>query len=90
MKPNIGNTDRMFRFVAGLILLGLLFVLDGPVRYVGLLGVVMIATAAMRFCPAYPLLGLNTCCGKDEGKGGSCCGGGGCHGKGAEEADEEE
>jgi hypothetical protein len=79
MKKNVGDTDRILRFVAGIALLSLLFILEGSARYVGLVGIVMIATAAMRFCPAYPLLGINTCCSKDgENKGGSCCGGGAC------------
>ena len=30
-------------------------------RYIGLLGLVMLATGIFRFCPAYTLLGVNTC-----------------------------
>jgi hypothetical protein len=61
MNPNVGNTDRIIRAVLGVVLLSLLFVLDGNIRWVGLLGLVMLGTAAIRFCPVYPLIGLNTC-----------------------------
>jgi hypothetical protein len=61
VNPNVGNTDRIIRAVLGVGLLSLLFLLDGNIRWVGLLGLVMLGTAAVRFCPAYPLLGLNTC-----------------------------
>lgn len=61
MNPNVGNTDRIIRAVLGVVLLSLLFVLDGNIRWVGLLGLVMLGTAAMRFCPLYPVIGLNTC-----------------------------
>jgi hypothetical protein len=43
------------------LLLSLFFVLEGNARYLGLLGLVMIATGVFRFCPAYTLLGMNTC-----------------------------
>lgn len=61
MNPNVGNTDRIIRAVLGVALLSLLFVLDGNIRWVGLLGLVMLGTAAVRFCPLYPVIGLNTC-----------------------------
>ena len=61
MRPNVGNTDRIIRAVLGVVLLSLLFVLDGNIRWVGLLGLVMLGTAAIRFCPVYPLIGLDTC-----------------------------
>jgi hypothetical protein len=61
MKPNVGNTDRIIRAVLGVVLLSLLVFLDGNIRWVGLLGLVMLGTAAIRFCPLYPVVGLNTC-----------------------------
>jgi len=59
MNPNIGNADRIIRIVAGLGLLSLVFV--GPQTMWGLVGLVPLATAFIRFCPAYTLLGVNTC-----------------------------
>ncbi|WP_257305270.1 YgaP family membrane protein [Geothrix campi] len=61
MQANIGNTDKTVRIVAGLVLLSLVFLLEGKARWFGLLGVVPLLTAFMRFCPLYTLLGVNTC-----------------------------
>ena len=61
MNANVGGMDRMLRIVVGIVLLSLFFILEGNARYVGLLGIVAIATGVFRFCPAYTLLGVNTC-----------------------------
>lgn len=64
MKSNVGGIDRSLRIALGvvLILLGLLAGLTGLAKWAALVvGVVMVATALMRFCPAYTLLGINTC-----------------------------
>ncbi|MBB6177072.1 hypothetical protein HNQ82_001903 [Anoxybacillus tengchongensis] len=59
MKANVGSVDRMIRFVLGIALLGLFF-LEGNIKYVGILGVVLIATAFIRFCPLYVPFRINT------------------------------
>jgi len=56
---NVGNIDRAIRIVVGLALLALVFV--GPQTLWGLIGLVPLATGLMRTCPAYSLLGMNTC-----------------------------
>ncbi|MEK8090695.1 DUF2892 domain-containing protein [Thermithiobacillus plumbiphilus] len=61
MKANIGSADRVIRIVLGLLLLSLIFLVEGPGRWWGLLGIVLIATALIRFCPAYAVLGTDTC-----------------------------
>lgn len=61
MKINVGNTDRVLRIVAGIVLLALVFVLEGNARWFGLIGIVPLVTGLFRFCPVYALLGLNTC-----------------------------
>lgn len=64
MTANLGAADRVIRLVAGLVLLLVaLFAGLGPASAwaAGLVGVVLIATAALRFCPAYRLIGVNTC-----------------------------
>jgi hypothetical protein len=66
MTPNMGTTDRIVRFVVGIALLSLLFVLEGNARWWGLLGVPLIGTALLRFCPPYKWLGINTL-GRREG-----------------------
>ena len=59
MKKNIGTTDMVIRFIVGLFLLSLIF--WGPKTLWGLVGVIPILAGAIRFCPLYPLLGINTC-----------------------------
>ena len=59
MNANVGTLDRGLRIAAGLTLLGLSF--TGVIGLWGLIGVVPLATGVFRFCPAYPLLGINTC-----------------------------
>ena len=59
MKFNVGTVDRVLRIVVGLVLIGL--AATGTVGLWGLIGVVPLATGLFRFCPAYTLLGINTC-----------------------------
>lgn len=61
MKANVGGIDRVLRIIAGLAVLSLFFVLEGNARYWGLVGIVPLLTGFFRFCPVYPLLGINTC-----------------------------
>ena len=60
MNINVGNTDRILRIVAGIVLIALFFILDGPWRYIGLLGLVALGTAFMRSCPLYSVLRIST------------------------------
>jgi Protein of unknown function (DUF2892) len=59
MKSNVGGIDRILRIVAGLALIAL--TLTGTIGVWGWIGVVPLATGAFKFCPVYPLLGMNTC-----------------------------
>ncbi len=59
MKENVGGIDRGLRIVVGLALIAVVFV--GPQTPWGWVGVVPIVTGLFRYCPFYPLLGLNTC-----------------------------
>lgn len=61
MKENVGSADRMIRIILGLALLILVFVLEGAMRWIGLAGVVLLLTAAMKSCPLYSLFGMSTC-----------------------------
>lgn len=64
MKANVGNAERMIRFIVGAILLAIgFFVPLHPYIAVALLaaGVIAIITAAVRFCPVWAVLGINTC-----------------------------
>ncbi len=64
MTANIGDTDRYIRIAVGcaLIIWGLL----GGLFWVVLVGAVPLATALFRYCPAYSILGMNTCGAKKE------------------------
>ncbi|MDX2005548.1 MAG: DUF2892 domain-containing protein [Meiothermus sp.] len=63
MKLNESNTDRIIRVVLAVVFFVLAF---GPLSGIwavvaGVLGVVMLGTAAVGFCPLYALFGINTC-----------------------------
>lgn len=59
MNVNVGSTDRIIRIVAGLALIAWAAFFGGPVW--AWIGVVPLATGIFRICPAYSLLGINTC-----------------------------
>ena len=59
MKLNVGGLDRALRIVAGVALIGL--TVAGTIGAWGWIGVVPLLTGLARFCPVYPLLGMNTC-----------------------------
>ncbi len=66
MNANVGNPDRAIRIIIGLVAIAAMFIgpLAGPgwPRIVlGLVGVIMIATSAMSFCPLYRIFGIRTC-----------------------------
>ena len=59
MKTKEGGLDRMLRILVGLVLVAL--TLSGTIGVWGWIGVVPIVTGALGWCPAYTLLGINTC-----------------------------
>lgn len=63
MTTNVGRADRMLRLVSGFIVAGLgLTMLTNIWAYVAVgIGVVLALTALVGSCPAYTILGLNTC-----------------------------
>lgn len=62
MTPNMGKNDRAIRAVVGVLLLvfAFFFVGGGFAWLLGLLGVIALATSALKFCPAYTALGMKT------------------------------
>jgi len=58
---NVGTVDRTMRVVVGVIALSLLFVLDGGIKYVGLLGVPILLTGIAGACLMYKVFGISTC-----------------------------
>lgn len=61
MKANVGTVDRVLRVIVGLALLSMLAWAPEPWKWVGLIGIVPLGTALVRFCPLYALLGMSTC-----------------------------
>ena len=59
MKLNVGGIDRILRIIVGLVLIAL--AATGTVGWWGYIGIVPLVTGLFRFCPAYGLLGMNTC-----------------------------
>lgn len=59
MTRNEGKLDRGLRIVLGLVLLSLVFI--GPQTLWGLIGIVPLVTGLLGNCPAYSILGINTC-----------------------------
>ncbi|MCA1771442.1 MAG: DUF2892 domain-containing protein [Halomonas sp.] len=59
MKSNVGGIDKILRILVGVLLIFL--ALFGTIGVWGWIGVVPLATGLFNFCPAYKLLGINTC-----------------------------
>ncbi len=55
---NIGNLDRLFRAIIGLVLISLVY--TGPQTVWGWAGLIPLATAITSFCPLYTVLGIRT------------------------------
>jgi Inner membrane protein YgaP-like, transmembrane domain len=58
MSANVGNIDRIIRILAGVALIAWAL-MGGPAW--AWIGVVPLATGLLKICPAYSLLGINTC-----------------------------
>lgn len=61
MNANVGKIDKRVRLVLALVLFSLFFVLQGDLKWLGLLGMVPLATGLVSWCPLYMLFGVNTC-----------------------------
>ena len=68
MKKNVGGIDRVLRLIIGVVL-----VIVGPLLFCGvwswvltIIGVVLLLTAAIGYCPPYAIFGISTCKVKTE------------------------
>lgn len=59
MKHRTGAVERRFRIVVGILVLSLLFSLDGNARWWGLLGLLPLLTGLFSFCPLYWTIGVD-------------------------------
>ncbi|WP_018464923.1 YgaP family membrane protein [Calidithermus timidus] len=62
MVPNVGITDRRVRYLLALVFFLIAFFgATGVWQWVfGLLGVIMVVTASLSFCPIWAALKINT------------------------------
>lgn len=64
MTCNVGGVERPIRIVAGIALLGVGAFAGLPPLGTGIalvVGTIALVTGAIGFCPAWTLLGINTC-----------------------------
>jgi len=64
MVRNESNTDRILRAIVGaaLLIAWIAGWLGGALAVVlGIVGIVLVATAAVGFCPLYRVFGISTC-----------------------------
>lgn len=64
MKKNMGNVDKIIRIVVALALIVMYItdVVDGTLGLVLVaVSVIFVLTSFIGFCPAYTILGMNTC-----------------------------
>ena len=66
MNTNVGNIDRVIRFAIGIVAIIAVFIVPlsggGWERILaGGVGIIMLGTSAIKFCPLYRILGLRTC-----------------------------
>ena len=59
MKNNVGGIDKILRIVAGAGLIDA--TAAGLLPVWGYIGIVPLATGLMGWCPAYTLIGMNSC-----------------------------
>jgi len=58
MTPNVGGTDRVFRIVLGVVVIGLGLAFRS---WWGALGAIPLLTGLVRWCPVYRPFGFTTC-----------------------------
>lgn len=59
MKSNVGGIDRILRIVIGAVLT--ILAITGQVGVWGWIGLPVLATGLIGWCPPYSLLGISTC-----------------------------
>lgn len=57
MKKNVGRTDKIIRYILGVVIIGAGIMFNS---WWGIIGVIPIFTAAMGWCPLYKILSMST------------------------------
>ena len=58
MSCNVGRTDRIVRAVLGILIIGAGFYFS---IWLAAVGLILLVTAAISWCPIYAIFGLSTC-----------------------------
>ena len=64
MPKNMGSLDRILRVVAAIVIAVLIAngTLHGPLQtLLGVIAIIFLGTSLVGFCPAYKLVGIDTC-----------------------------
>lgn len=59
MNKNVGTVDRIIRLVLGLVLIGL--AIYWKCWFCGVIGLILLFTAALGWCGLYKVFGVSTC-----------------------------
>lgn len=60
MTKNVGSIDRVIRIILGIGALSLIFWVDSPLKWLGLIGLIFITTGIINFCPLYVPFHIST------------------------------
>lgn len=61
IMANVGKVDQVIRIILAIVLFSLFFVLEGNMKYLGLIGIIPLLTGVIKFCPLYKPFGISTC-----------------------------
>lgn len=59
LAKNMGSIDRLARLIIGALLIVL--AVTGTIGVWGWVGIILVATAFLNFCPIYRIIGIKTC-----------------------------
>ena len=57
---NVGSTDKIIRYLLAVVFFSLFFILQGNLRFLGLIGFIPLLTALFGVCPLYIPFKINT------------------------------
>ena len=65
MKRNVGTVDRIIRAIVGILIIVICIIFKS---WWGIIGLLLLISAALGYCPPYKLLGISTYKGKKPEK----------------------
>ena len=63
MKENVGSGDKITRILIGVVIVAAGIYYE---TWLGLIGIIPVATGMIKFCPLYALFGISTCPSKES------------------------